>query len=74
MFGPRRAGPFGFAAGLFFALLLLLIVGVILVLWRLLNARTLWQRPDPALQLLRERYARGEIGEDEYTKRLHTLV
>ncbi len=73
VFGPRHAAPFLWAAGLFFLLRLVLLVGLILLAWRLLGARTLWHRPDPATQLLRERYARGEISEDEYRKRLATL-
>lgn len=72
-FGPRHPGPFVWAAGLFFLLRLLFLVGLILVVWRLLGARTFWQRPDPATQVLRERYARGELSEDEYRKRLATL-
>lgn len=75
MLGPHPAGPwFWAAAGLFFVLRLLLVIGVVAVIWRLLSARGLWSRPDSATQLLRERYARGEIGEEEYRKRLETLA
>ncbi len=88
MFGPR--GPRGVGPGvhrggplfwgfmllrlLFFVGLILVFVGLILVLWRLLTARELWGRLDPAMQILRGRYARGEISEEEYRKRLGTLA
>jgi putative membrane protein len=73
--GPRHFGPWGMAAGgLFFLLRALVFVGVLLLIWRLLGARSVWQRPDAATQILRERYARGEISEDEYKKRLTTLA
>jgi hypothetical protein len=73
---PPLAHPFGpwlLAAGLFLLLRALLLLGLVVLVWRLLGARPLWQRPDPAVQALRERYARGEIGEDEYRTRLGTL-
>jgi putative membrane protein len=74
-FGPRPFGPWGIAAGgLFFLLRALLFVGLLLIIWRLLGTRSVWQRFDAATQILRERYARGEISEDEYRKRLTTLT
>jgi putative membrane protein len=75
LFGPHPAGPwFWAAAGLFLVLRALVVVGVVVLIWRLLSAGGLWHRPDSATQLLRERYARGEIGEEEYRKRLETLA
>lgn len=73
-FGPHPVGPWLWGAGLFFLLRILLITGLILVVWRWFMTRRLWYRPDSATQILRERYARGEISEDEYRKRAATLV
>jgi putative membrane protein len=79
-FGPRHFGAYPHGpwmwtgVGLFLLLRLLLVTGLVVLLWRLLSVRGLWQRPDPATQLLRERYARGEIGEEEFRKRLQTLA
>ncbi len=72
-FGPRPFGPGLWAFGTLFLLGALLVLGLLIVIWRVLATRTLWQRPDSATQLVRERYARGEISEDEYRKRLATL-
>jgi len=71
-FGPYLFGPWMWVAGLFFVLRVLFLVGLVLVVWRVLSARLLWERLDPATRILRERYARGEISEDEYRKRLAT--
>jgi len=74
-FGPHRLAPWVFvAAGTFLALRLLLVIGLVIVVWRLLGAGGPWHRPDSATQVLRERYARGEISEEEYRKRLSTLA
>ncbi len=79
-FGPHPFGPHLFApwalaiAGTFLALGLLLAIGLVIVVWRLLGAGGWWHRPDSATQVLRERYARGEISEEEYRKRLSTLA
>jgi uncharacterized membrane protein len=84
-FGPRPFGvhPFGpypfapwmlVAAGTLLLLRVLLVIGLVIVVWRLLGAGGLWRRPDSATQVLRERYARGEISEEEYRKRLSTLA
>jgi len=62
------------AAGVFLLLRIILVVGLVALVWRLLSARGLWHRPDTAVQVLRERYARGEIGEEEYSKRLGMLA
>jgi len=74
-FGAPPLGPgMWVVRGTFLLLRALLLIGLLLLVWRALGARALWQRPDRATQLLRERYARGEIGEDEYHKRLGTLA
>jgi putative membrane protein len=74
-FGPHPHGPGILAAvGLFMLLRALVVIGLVVLVWRLVGARGLWQRADSATQVLRERYARGEIGEEEYRKRLETLA
>lgn len=73
-FGPHPFGPWAWVAGLSLLLRLLLVTGLILLIWRLLTTPTIWRRPDSATQILRERYARGEISEDEYRKRAATLA
>jgi len=77
-FGPRRSGAWMLVRGVFALLLLLLLVGLLLLIWRLLSARRFWDRlghrQDSSAEILRERYARGEIDEDEYRKRLATLA
>lgn len=77
-FRPRRFGAGLLVRGVFSLFRLLLLAGLILLIWRVLNARLLWarlgHRQDPAAGILRERYARGEITEEEYRKRLATLA
>jgi putative membrane protein len=74
-FGPHPHGPWLAAAfGVFMLLRALVVIGLVVLVWKLVSARGLWQRPDPATQVLRERYARGEIGEEEYRKRRETLA
>ncbi len=71
-------GPGGvrflWAAALFGLLRAILVVSLIVLAWKVIGARAVWTRPDPATQLLRERYARGEISDDEYRKRLAALA
>lgn len=50
---------------------LVLIVGAVLAVRALLGGR--WGRRDSALEILRERYARGEIDEAEYEQRRKLL-
>ena len=54
-----------------FPLLWLLLVGVLVVALFRRGAR--WQSSRSAENVLGERYARGEIGEDEYRERLNVL-
>jgi uncharacterized membrane protein len=66
----------GIAAGVFAlgALLrFLLLIALLVIAWKVITLRSLWGRPDGALQVLRERFARGEINEEEYRKRLVAL-
>ena len=84
-FGPGRTmyrgghgfgGRSGIAAGIFAlgALLrFLLIISLIVIAWKVITLRSLWDRPDGAVQVVRDRFARGEINEEEYRKRLAAL-
>lgn len=79
MFGGRGVGPHGWGVhpwlfGPFLLVRALLGIGLVVLIWRVLLTPSLWRRPDGATQILRERYARGEIGDDEYRKRLGTLA
>ncbi len=71
--GVRPFGPWLWVVGLAMLVRALFVVGVVVVVWRLLAAR-IGSRPDSAVQILRERYARGEMSEEEYQKRLATLT
>ena len=60
---------------------LLVMAGVLLVVWVIFRViRRAGSRPhdvsstDPAIRLLRERYARGEIDQEEYMRRLENLT
>jgi len=74
MFGARAWGPHPWLMGPFLLLRALLGIGLVVLIWRVLLTPSLWRRPDGAMHILRERYARGEIGDDEYRKRLGTLA
>jgi uncharacterized membrane protein len=75
--GRRRFGArAGIAAGIFAlgALLrFLLVIALLVIAWKVIGLRSLWDRPDGAVQTVRERFARGEISEEEYRKRLAAL-
>jgi putative membrane protein len=69
------------AGGLFMMLLMvvfwgLVIAGVVVAVRWLVRegGRDRSDRPDPALQILRERYARGEIGREEFEARRRDLA
>ena len=53
--------------------LILAIIGAVLGI-RWLRRATDQARSDPALGILRERYARGEIGKDEFDARMQDLT
>lgn len=84
-FGPGRmmyragrgfGGRSGIAAGIFAlgALLrFLLVISLLVIAWKVIALRSLWDRPDGAVQVIRDRFARGEINEEEYRKRLAAL-
>ena len=58
-------GP-GIAGGIFW---LVIVIGAIVLLRREVHHGGHWSRTSPALRLLEERYARGEIGRDEFLER-----
>ncbi|HLY23250.1 MAG TPA: SHOCT domain-containing protein [bacterium] len=66
-----RVGAAVFALGALLRFLLL--IALLVIAWKVITLRSLWGRPDGALQVLRERFARGEINEEEYRKRLVAL-
>ncbi len=71
-FGRRS----GIAAGVFALVALLrflLLVSLLVIAWKVITMHSLWGRPDAAVQAVRERFARGEITEEEYRKRLVAL-
>ncbi|HLW46917.1 MAG TPA: SHOCT domain-containing protein [bacterium] len=71
-FGARA----GIAAGLFAIGALLrfvFLIALLVIAWKVITLRSLWGRPDAAVQVVRERFARGEISEEEYRKRLAAL-
>jgi uncharacterized membrane protein len=73
--GYGRGG--GIAAGVFAlqALLrFLLLIALLVIAWKVITSRTLWGRPDAAMQSLRDRFARGDIDEEEFRKRLAGLI
>jgi putative membrane protein len=52
---------------------LLVLVGSVVGLWWLF-AQGKSGRPDPALDILRQRYARGEIGKEEFEAKKRDLT
>lgn len=66
-------GPWGWGMGLGSAVFLaLIVIGIVLVLRRPSGGEP-GQRGDNARRILDERFARGEIDEEEYRRRLSTL-
>ena len=52
---------------------LVLVIGAIVLLRREVHHTGHWSRTSPALRLLEERYARGDIGRDEFLERRGVL-
>ena len=75
--GGREFGPrLGIVPGLFALDLLvgcLLLIALLVIAWKVITLQSLWGGPDGAVQVVRERFARGEISEEEYRKRLVAL-
>lgn len=73
-FGPWRAGAWGWGFGILWALFwLLVLVALVGAVVYFLTHRTDSTRTDEALETLRERYARGEIGDEEFEERASRL-
>jgi len=68
---PMMSGPWGWGLGslLFLALI---VIGIVLLV-RGPSRSTPDQREDSSLRILEERFARGEIDEEEYRHRRRTL-
>jgi len=74
MQGPKAFGGVGAVfAGLGWLLQLAFMVTLIVLAWRVSSILPRWGQPDEATRLLRERYARGEIDDDEFGRRLAAL-
>ncbi|WP_206886135.1 SHOCT domain-containing protein [Alicyclobacillus mali (ex Roth et al. 2021)] len=76
----RMMGGYGFGMmGLYWFLsVLMLLAAIVLVIWAILRMKpfgSLAQHEpyDRAVEVLRERYARGEISREEYLERLEDL-
>lgn len=84
-FGPGRfhrggGRGFGRATGIvqgWFALNALLrflvLIALLVIAWKVIASRSIWGRPDGAVQIVREQFARGDITEEEYRKRRAAL-
>ncbi|HXX36834.1 MAG TPA: SHOCT domain-containing protein [bacterium] len=80
--GRFRRGGFGAGRGIgiaagFFGLLMLLrfllLIALLVIAWKVITAHWLWGRRDGTIQIIRSRFARGEITEEEYRKLLAAL-
>ena len=56
----------GIVGGVFW---LVIVIGAVILLRREVSHAGHWSRTSPALRLLEERYARGEISRDEFLER-----
>lgn len=70
--GPFGPGPWMLGVTMLFRLIF--VVAIFILLWRLFSSRGPVHASDSAVQILRDRYAKGEISEDEYRKRLTLLT
>ncbi|SDW94454.1 putative membrane protein [Alicyclobacillus hesperidum] len=69
---------FGFMSAYWLLSVLMLLAAIVLVIWSIFRIRTSSGHSsdepyDRAIQVLRERYARGEIDREEYLQRLEDL-
>jgi uncharacterized membrane protein len=51
----------------------LLLIALLAIAWKVITARSLWDRRDGTIAIVRNRFARGEITEEEYRKLLAAL-
>jgi len=75
MWGPGGSGMWiGMLLSLFF--FLLIIVGIGLFIWWLVGIQTRSQKPTEygALEILKKRYAKGDISKEEFEDRKKALV
>lgn len=70
--GMMGAGGFGMLGGGMFLTPILLVALVVYLVYETGNETGSMSSPD-AMDTLRERYARGELTDEEYETRLHTL-
>ena len=66
-------GPKAWLGGLGLLFHLGLMASLIALSWRVFSVLPSWNGPDDAIRLLRERYARGDIDDEEFGRRLAAL-
>lgn len=68
-FGHMWGGGYGMFGGLMMVLFWALIIGLIVLAVRRFSGQSVSGAGQSAMEVLKERYARGEIDEDEYERR-----
>jgi len=76
-YGPMMGG-WGLAGGIFSLIFWVLIILVIVALvrwamWSSRGGRNSWHGEDSAMQILKERYAKGEIDKKEFEEKMKDL-
>ncbi|WP_067728719.1 SHOCT domain-containing protein [Oceanobacillus damuensis] len=66
--------PMMIFGGIFMLVFWGLIIWLIVLVTRKLSSRNKSSQTDKAVELLRQRYSRGEIDTEEYRQRLHELT
>ncbi|WP_229683017.1 SHOCT domain-containing protein [Virgibacillus oceani] len=66
--------PMMIGGGVFMLLFWGLIIWLVIYLIRKLSRNNTTNNPDKAVELLRQRYSRGEISTEEYRERLYELT
>ncbi len=67
-------GMMGQGWGLFMMVFWILIIGLVIYAVLLLVSKTYENKQDPALNILKERFARGELDQDEFERKKAALI
>ncbi len=67
-------GMIGQGWGLFMMVFWILIIGLVIYAVLLLVSKTYENKQDPALNILKERFARGELDQDEFERKKAALI